>query len=155
MPSSNKSPSYLEEREWVLKWLDRTPDGRTAADLLRKHSRNDNASSVLDDDDWTSWGDIYEEHKEGVLLAQSCAEARSAWEVRKSMKGKWRNFFSAPGAYVFRKMADTGDPEYWNRPVNLYREALDHPEWCKVPRWYIAAELEKVLPKGKLVKLAS
>ena len=154
MPSTNQSWSYLRDRDVVRRWLLGSPDGKVAADLLRKNAPTGNAAPILDDDAWTSWADVYEEHKDGVLLSQSCAEARGAWETRKSVKGKWRNFFSAPQGYVFRKMADTADPDFWNKPSNLYREALAHPEWCKVPRWYIVGELEKLLPKGKKIALA-
>lgn len=158
MSTDNKSPSYLRDREAARRWLTRTPDGRAARDHLMKHGPGGQAR-ILDDDQHVEWEDLVNENRDLPLLAANCAEARSAFEMARQArstlgppgldKARWIRFFATPVAYVLRRQIETGDPDYWNDPRNLYREALDHPEWLCVPAEVIRGELEKVLPRKK------
>lgn len=155
MAEDNKSPSYLEERQTVRDWLDKTSEGKYAGDLLKTLDTPSVVSKVLDDSQWVSWGDLLKEHKDDLILASSCAESRNAVELaRKSStlnappmsKGaRWLRFFSPPMWYVLRKQVEEMDPDYWTDPKNIFREALDNPQWAIVPPDYIRGELEKYL----------
>jgi len=165
MASKNQSWSYLEERNRVRNWLTKTPDGKLATELLRKNAPKENAAPILDDDSCTSWQDIVDEYKDGVMLASSCQEARGTYELARQAKStmglpgvshaRWNGFFSAPIGYVMRRQIQTGDPNYWNDPVNVYREALENPNWCRVPRSYLVGKLNDLLPGGKKIELAT
>lgn len=154
MGTDNKSPSYLEDREKTRKWLTETEEGRYAADLLKTEDPNI-VSQVLDDDKWVDWQTMLEEQKDGLIIAENCAEARNSVELaRKSNSmnappqptaARWLRFFSPPMWYVLRKQVEVMDPDYWKDPKNIFREALDHPQWTTVPADYLRGELEKYL----------
>lgn len=153
MSSSNQSPSYLEERERTRRWLQKSKDGQLAVDELRKQGQ----TVVLDDDKEVQWDDMVAEYKGAAVLAASNAEAREAFELSRHASsnmgaplnhGAWRAFASMPLGYVIRRQIETMDPGYWDDQVNLYRECLEHPEWCRVPADYIRGRLNDVLPKG-------
>ena len=145
----------------MRKWLLSTEDGRLASDILRRNAPNQNAAPILDDDRFTSWDDIVAEYRGGVMLASSCREARGVFDLAKGAtsnmtlpgvtSAKWSNFFSAPIGYVLRRQIQTCDPNYWNEPINTYREALANPNWCRVPRAVIQGKLNDLLPKGKQI----
>ena len=63
---------------------------------------------------------------------------------------KWRLVFQPPIWYVLRRQIETMDPNFWNDPANMYREALNNPLWATVPAEIIRGELEKYLPKGNI-----
>lgn len=169
MASENKSFSYLEERDNVRRWLLNSKDGRLATEVLRRGNKSlpncpgDDLAPVLDDDKFTSFQDIVDEYRDGTLLATTCEEARGVFDLAKGSKSnmalpgvtsaRWSNFFSAPIGYVLRRQIQTGDPDYWNKPQNIYREALANPNWCKVPISVIRGKLEASLPKAKLVTI--
>src|SRR5436189_125039 len=47
----------------------------------------------------------------------------------------------------FRRQIENMDPEYWNDPKNVLREALAFPEFCTVPQHIIRGELDRHLGK--------
>jgi hypothetical protein len=158
MPTDNKSPSYLQDREAARRYLTQTPDGKVARDFLIKNAPGGDASSILDDDEHVDWEDLVRENKGLPVLAANCSEARRAFDMARQArsnlgvpldKHRWLKFFSAPLGYVLRKQIETCDPKYWDDPANLFREAMDHPEWCCVPSDVIRAQLEAHLPKGQ------
>lgn len=161
MTTSNQSPSYLAERERVRRWLARHPDGKEALRVLRQHAAPGVMNQVLEDDQQTDWEEMVKDYRGASVLAANCAEARASFELarqsRSNMgppqtdKQKWTKFFSAPIGYVLRRQIEVMDPDYWNQPVNVYREALAHPEWCSAPADYIRGALESFLPRGQQV----
>lgn len=160
MATGNQSPSYLEEREKARRFLLETKEGAEATKQLKSFMGPD-TSAVLDDDRWTNWGDIVKEHRQDTVIAASCQEARSAFDLARQSssihaaplpgKSKMRRIFSPPMWYVLRKQIQITDPNYWNDPVNIYREALAHPEWSTVSAEYLRGQLAELLPKGEKV----
>ena len=161
MATDNQSPSYLAERERVRAWLQRHPDGREALRVMRQHAAPGVMNAVLEDDDQTDWEEMVRDFAGASVLAASNREAREAFELArqsrstlgppKTDKQKWVRFFSAPIGYVLRRQIEVCDPDYWNQPVNVYREALAHPEWATAPPDYIRGALESFLPRGQKV----
>lgn len=161
MATQNQSPSYLAERERVRRWLAGTQDGREAVRVLKQGTSGAVLNQVLEDETHTDWEELVKGYKGAAMLAASCAEARAAFDLArqsssvmgppKTDKQKWVRFFSAPTDYVMRRTIELGDPEYWNDPVNVYREALAHPEWATASADYIRGGLENVLPRGEKV----
>ena len=161
---SNTAPGYQAEREYVRKWLQKTPDGKFATDLLRRSSSTKVMQAIFDDEDMTDWEEVVKDYRGATVLAASCQEARNAFDLARQSsstlgppdrsKAKMRNFFSPPLGYVLRRQIEACDPDYWNDPVNVYREALKFPEWCKVSADYLRGQLEAFLPKGAAVKLS-
>lgn len=159
MATDNKSPSYNREREAVRKWIEKTPDGQIARKQLMDAMGGD-ASSILDDDKHVDWEEIVREYRGATVLAANCKEAREAFELARQSsslrllppsadKAKWVKFFSAPTGYVLRRTIELADPDYWNDPINVYREAMEHPEWCSAPMDVIRGLLNEVLPKAR------
>lgn len=159
MSTDNKSPSYRAEREAVRKWIERTPDGKYARKQLMDAMGGD-ASRILDDDQHVDWEEIVREYKGATVLAANCREAREAFELARQSsslrqlppsqdKSKWVKFLSAPAGYVLRRQIELADPDYWNDPINVYREAMEHPEWCSVPMDTIRGMLNDLLPKAR------
>lgn len=163
MSTDNKSPSYLMEREAVRDgFLLNTQDGEMARRILMEGGPGGQAR-ILDDDRCVDWASIRQEFEGCTVLAANCREARAAFslaqQARSTMgppgadKGRLVKFFSAPTGYVFRVMAATADPKYWDDPVNVYREALAHPEWCSAPLDVIRGLLSDALPKGTKIEI--
>jgi len=158
MATDNKSPSYLEEREQVRRWFQKTQDGKEARRILMDAVGGD-ASRILDDDKHVDWEEMVKDYAGCSVLAASCREAREAFEIARQSKssmgppgvdkGKWVHWFSTPIGYVLRRQIELADPDYWNDPINVFREAMDHPEWCRVPMDVIRGELEMRLPKNR------
>jgi hypothetical protein len=155
MATDNKSPSYLKERAAVRKWLSETEEGRYAVDLMRAQEGPAAVSRILDDDKWVGWADLIEEHKNDLTIAANCHEVRKAVDLARksnslsapptSQGGKWLRFFTPEMGYVLRRQVETMDPDYWNDPKNVFREALRNPQWLTVPAELIRGELEKYL----------
>ena len=158
MGTDNKSPSYLLEREAVRKWLLQTREGHFATEMARREAPRENLSPVFDDDKWVSWGDIYREHRNSLVLAANCREARETahltMQSRNTMglpphgPSRMLRFFSPPMSLVLRRQVELQDPDYWNDMRNVLKEALNYPEYCCVPLNLIRAELEALQPKG-------
>jgi hypothetical protein len=163
MATDNQCPEYLAEREYVRKWLKATPDGRMAESILLRSSSKKKMQAVFDDEDMTDWEELVKEYRGSTVLAANCQEARGAFDLARqsrstlgppgASKGRWRNFLSLPLGYVLRRQIETCDPDYWNDPKNVYREALQFPEFCKVPPEVIRGKLEAILPKGAVQPL--
>jgi len=157
MPSSNKSFEYLLERESVRRWLSESREGKYTAQWLKEESGPSVVSRVLDDDNWVNWADLIEEHREDLVLAANCQEARAAVELARksnslnaapvSQGSRLLRFFSPPLWYVLRRQVDLGDPDYWSDPKNMFREALEHPEWARMPAEFLRGELNRYLGK--------
>ena len=164
MSTENKSPSYLQEREAVRKWLLETKTGHYATELLRRGMpEHQSLANVLDDDKWVDWGDIRREYKEALILAANCREARETARLNIQARNtlgvpahgpsKMLRFFSPPMSHVLRRQVEMQDPDYWNDLRNVLREALLWPEWTCVPASLLRAELESHLPKGTKVSV--
>lgn len=161
MATDNQSPSYLAERQRIRRWLEHHPDGREAMRVLRSDSTPAQLNAVLEDDKQTDWEELQRDYAGASVLAASCREAREAFDLARQSrttmgpprtdKQKWVRFFSAPIGYVLRRQIEVSDPDYWNQPVNVYREALAHPEWCVASADYIRGALEQFLPRGQKV----
>ena len=159
MGYDNQSPSHNKEREWARRWLLKTKDGSMAVDHL-KASFSNTISNELNDGNWVQWEDVVNEYKDCSMLAASNAEARAAFDIARrsttalgsplTSKSKMMRFFSPPQGYVFRRVVESGDPNYWNDRINVLREALreENALWLCVPRWVVRAHLESLLPKG-------
>ena len=153
MTTENTSPSYLEEREKVRKWLSTTKEGQHTVGIMKQQDGDLAVSKLLDDDQWASWGDLMTEHKDDLVLASSCAELRNAADLARksnslnqppmSQGARWMRFFSPPIWYVLRRQVEVGDPDYWNDPVNVMREAMENSQWSTLPADYIRGELLK------------
>jgi len=145
MATDNKSISYLQEREKTHRFLTGTADGRLAIDNLRQDATPEEMQRVLGDDRFTDHATLREEHRGGVLVAESCREAREAFTIDQMHQtgAKWVRFFAPPFWYYIRRQIDSGNPEYWKDPANTMREALECPQWATVPAWYIRGELMK------------
>jgi hypothetical protein len=158
MPTENRSPSYLQEREAVRKWLLQTKEGHWATELAKREAPQQNLAPFFDDDKWLGWGDIYREYKDALVVAANCAEARET--ARLQMKSRNRmgipahgpsrmmRFFSPPMSLLLRRQVELQDPDYWNDMRNVLKEALNYPEYCCVPLSLIRSELESLQPKG-------
>ena len=165
MGSENKSPSYLEEREEARRWLLDTKEGQYAADILKEKGPHGIAAKVLDDDHFTDWESIVKEHRHDLVIAANCYEARNAVSMARQSSSllvaptqshmKWRKIMSPPIWYVLRRQIETMDPNYWNDPANMYREALNNPQWTVVPADIIRGELEKHLPSGAIKSIGA
>jgi hypothetical protein len=161
MATDNLSPSYLAERARVRRWLEQHPDGREAMRVMRGSSTPAELNAVLEDEKQTDWEELQKDYRGASLLAASCREGREAFELArqsssimgppKTDKQKWVKFFSPPLSYVLRRQIELSEPDYWNIKVNVYREALAHPEWCTAPADYIRGALENCLPRGQQV----
>jgi hypothetical protein len=161
MATRNQSSSYRREREWARRILTGTHQGQESIDLLKRNAPGGDASAIFDDDDLVDWEELIKEHRGNAMIAANCREAREAFDLARQSstimaapspsKAKMRRIFSPPAWYVLRKQAELGDPEYWNRPVNIYREALANPQWATVPAEYLRAALDQYLPKGQRV----
>jgi hypothetical protein len=159
MGYDNHSPRHNLEREWARRWLLKTKDGSMAVDHL-KASFGNRISNELNDGNWVQWEDLVSEYKDCSMIAASNAEARAAFDIASHAStsmgapvgsaSKMLRFFSPPSGYVFRRIAESGDPMYWNDKVNVLREALreENALWLCVPRWIVSAHLESMLPKG-------
>jgi len=166
MGTDNKSLSYLRDRKIARKWLSDTKPGQYAVELMKKDMGNANLAAILTDDKWVQWEDLIAEHKDSLAIAANCAEARKAADLaRKSSsrmgpamptQAKWLRFFSPPISYVLRRQVETMDPDYWNDPKNVLREALDNDQWATVSADTIRGEIDRMIPgKKKKVVLAS
>lgn len=161
MGSSNRSPSYLQHRDKVRRWLANTKEGQFAVELFRQIDSAKHVSQVLDDDNWVDWGDVMQEHKHDLVIASDCAEHRAAAELAMqsstkmapptSQGSKLMRFFSPPIWYVMRRQIERGDPAYWNHPQTVMKEALANPQWCVVPMSYIRGVYEAMMPKGEKI----
>jgi len=158
MSTDNLSPSYLAERDSVRRWLFTSQDGKRAVDHLKKWAlkTGHNPANLFDDDKQVQWMDMVKAYKGATVLATNNAAARAAFDLAKQStsnmgapggKDKWRRFAGIPLDYHLRRMAETADPDYWNDPINVYRELLDNPDWLCVPADVIRGELEEALPK--------
>lgn len=157
MSSSNQSPSYLGEREEVLRWFQKSPDGQYLRDLIRRVDKPSDSVRIFDDDNCTNWEDLQKEYKGAVVIAANNQEARAAFEMTQQSHSnfapppggpsKMLRIFTPPLGYVLRRQVETADPYYWNDHLNVYREAQLHPDWCPVPQSYIRGALEAALPR--------
>lgn len=157
--ADNQSISYNRDRTAARRWLEHTKDGQFAVEKMRQHFKG-NLGDFLGDNE-ISWSDMVEEQREGLAIAQSCSEAREAFNLARQSKSTmgvppglgngahFVKFFTPPLWYVLRRQVEVNDPEYWNYPLNVLREALSNPEWATVSAEYIRGELEKHLPKGR------
>ena len=161
MGSKNQSPSYLASRERPRNFLLNTPDGKEATRILKEHATPAEMTRIFDDDTFTNWDDIVEEHRGSTVLAASCREARGAFELAAGSRSnklpppagqsKMRRIAQIPAWYMLKRPIEMGDPEYWNSKVNTYRELLANPQWSCVPESYLRGQLEEHLPKGKKI----
>jgi len=164
MGTANKSESYNRDRSLVRRWLLETREGQFATEMAnRGMPKGDNLSRLFDDDKWLDWEDLYKESKDSIVLAANCREAREG--ARMAMKSttsmvaptggpsKMMRFFSPPMSHVLRRQIEVQDPDYWNDPKNVLREALLYPEYACVPESLLRAQLESMLPKGTKVTM--
>jgi len=161
MGSKNQSPSYLESREKGRDFLLNTPDGQEGLRVLKEHATPAEMARIFDDDQWTGWDDLVDEHRDSTVIAKSCREAQAAFELASHAttqklpppkgKARFRKIAQIPPWYMLRRPIELGDPEYWNVPVNMYRELLANPQWSCVPAWYLRDQLNEHLPKGKKI----
>ncbi len=159
MPSENKSHSYLTDRERFMRWVKLRKSGQLARENLMLHSDAGNASQLLEDDRFTDYEGIMEEHREGVLVATNCAETRK--DFQRTQQGgrmvglpggaRWLRFASIPAWYHWRKVAEEGDPDYWDDPRSQLRAVLEHPEWSCVPLSVIRGALNDLEPKARKI----
>lgn len=156
MSSTNQSPSYLEQREYVRRWMLNHPDGKIATSTLTQCDGNAAMVNTFDDDHFTAFEDMVEDFRGASVLAASNAEAREAFQIAAGARSTkmpapgghahWRHISQMPLAYVLRKQLETGDMHYWDNKRNLYKELLENPQWSRVPTWYLKGQLEKYLP---------
>jgi hypothetical protein len=159
MATDNKSPSYRRDRERGRRWLNSSdPNAKLAKKYMREMAPGQDASVLLDDDDMIEWEDMVNEHRYDAVIAASNQEARKAVELASKSKSTmtpplghkhFRHVAAVPTWYHLRRIAETGDPKYWDDPVNRSREMLAHPEWAIAPPEFFRGELEAHLPKGK------
>lgn len=153
-----QSISYLRDREAARRWFTSTSMGRYAADLLRSEKGGEVFGQVFNTKEgWVQWTDMVHEHRNDLAIAADCAEARAAFDLARGSRSlaipplktaaNWMRFMSIPDWYYFRKIAEHGDPYFWNDQVNTLREALANPQWCTVPADVIRGELERLMPK--------
>ena len=151
-----KSPSWLRDRKAAHRWLKNTADGKMAVRNLQENMPGGDLSSVLDNkEQWKDWEGMIEEHRNGLQIAGSCQELRNAADLARQARsnkmppignhGKWLRFFAPPMWYVLRKQVEVADPDYWNYPVNVMREALEHPQWATIPLDMIRGELNQLM----------
>lgn len=164
MGSKNQSPSYLASRERARKFLLNTKDGQEATRILKEHATPAEMTRIFDDDRFTSWDDVVEEHRGSTILAASCREARAAFDLAAGSRSnkipppagrsKMRRIAQIPAWYMLKRPIEMGDPDYWNSKENTYRELLANPQWACVPPSYLRGQLEAQLPKGKKIVLS-
>ena len=160
-----KSVGYQREKRYTVDWLKETRAGAFAEEILRKGSPGGNLSRILDDGGWKSWEDIYTEHKDDLVLAANCREAREAFDIaRKSHSrlapptgsgSKMCRVASFPLSYVLRRQIEVMDPDYWNSPLNFLRECMDHPYWVTADINVVRGMLEALLPQGTKVPITT
>lgn len=154
-----KSVGYQKMRAEARRWLLNTDAGQHTVKILRRHAPGENLAKLLDDGGWIDYEDMLKENAGNLVLAANCAEARRGVEMAMQAKGRmgpptkgqarWGHFASIPLWYVLRRQVEAMDPDYWNDPVNVFRELMKNPEWSTVPEEVIRGELLKYLPKGK------
>jgi len=130
--------------------------------VLRMNAPGGDLGKVLDEKShWVDYEDILREHREDLILAANCHEARQAVSLARQAsttmappapsQAKWARIASFPIGYVLRRQIETGDPDYWNHPENVLRETLAKPDWAALPLDVVRGELENYLPKGKKI----
>lgn len=154
MATENRSPSYNGVRDFVRSWASRSREGSFAVQNIREWSQNDSASHIFDDDRWTTFEDWYAENKGNLALAANNQAIRDAHQTGFApTKTRLRRFASVPMGYHLRRIAETGDPQYWNDPRNMLKEVIENPWFATMPLWYIRGQYEALLPKGTTVAL--
>lgn len=154
--AENKSPSYNAVRSAVRNWLLTTPEGKYATGKLKQFQKpsfgHNHLQHVIDEAYWTDHAEIYREYKDALILASNNAERRRQFErgeIKPTPGSRMMKIFSPPLSYTLRRQAEEMDPDYWNDPRNVLREALANPEWTTVPADYLRGQLESLLPKAK------
>jgi len=152
MASSNRSPSYLAWRDFVRNWTSTTQAGDFARHNAREWSDGNDASHVFDDDQWTDFEEFYRENRDAVIVAKNNLEMQNAFQQGHALPGtRLLRFARVPLGYHLRRIAETGEPDYWNDMRNTLREVLDNPWFATVPAWYLRGKLETLLPKGQSI----
>jgi hypothetical protein len=152
MSTENRSPSYNALRDFVRKWTSTTKEGDFARQNARLWSRRGDASHVFDDDHWTNWKDWWLENRNNLAVARENVACQEAFRTGVAPEGlRFQRFCRIPTGYHFRRIAETGNPEYWNDRVTVLREVMENPWFATVPLDRIRAELENVMPKGKTI----
>jgi hypothetical protein len=154
--TDNRSIPYNEERAAVRDWLSTTKDGAFAVEQLQKEAGSSalkpekrDAGDILTNDQHVDWPSVYREHKDDLAVAYNSRAAAEAFKIDARIgNDAWIRFFQCPGWLFFRRQIENMDPEYWNDPKNVLREAMAFPDFCTVPQHVIRAELDKYLGKA-------
>lgn len=157
LSTDNRSVLYNEDRNFVRRWLDGDDDGRFALELTQRDTHasalrpeRKDAGDVLTNDQHFDFSSFYDEHRHDLAVAYNCREAREAFRIdARTGERTWVRFFQCPGWLFFRRQIENMDPEYWNDPKNVFREALAFPEFCTVPADRIRGEYERYLGKAQ------
>ena len=159
MATTNRSISYNRDREKARHWLAHTKEGQLAVENLRRYYKG-NLGDFLGDEHEISWDDLVKEQREGLVIAQSAAEQREAFNLARQSgrpfgspvgtnSAHFVKFFSPPLWYLLRRQVEVNDPNYWNDPLNTLREAMKNEQWATAPISYIRGQLEAMLPKSR------